>query len=93
MHHTTRPVKGSKSGESLSKRPAAEDLRCSAFRFGSLSGRALRTAEKFLMPLELNLPGGGIAPPVLPDKSKGGRPRVSSAAFVFAESLRKALFL
>ena len=58
----------------------------------NLSASALRAvAERYQLPLELNLPGGGIAQPALPDRSKGGRPRNSSAALIFAESLCKAL--
>lgn len=42
------------------------------------------------LPLELNV-NGRVPPPLVPDRSRGGRPRNSSAALIFAESLRKAL--
>lgn len=63
------------------------DCRCE----GLDKGESKAAAEAFQLPLELNLPDGGIAPPTLPDKSKGGRPRNSSAALIYAEALRSAL--
>lgn len=61
-------------------------------RLGHLSGRAFkRAAAEFQLPLSLNLPGGGIATPLVPDRKQGGRPRISSAALIYAEELRVAL--
>ena len=79
----------------LSSSAAKKILMCS---YGHLKGKELRQAVSQLqLPLHLNTVSDdtedsvNTVAPSLPEKSKGGRPRNSSAAAIYAEDLRSAL--